>query len=104
MSRRQLTHRCFNHADREAVARCPVCGNFFCRECVTEHDDQVVCASCLASLTNHEARRGPRGGPLVALAELLTGVGVLWCIFYYAGRLLLALPSAFHEGTLWEAL
>ena len=43
-----LAHqRCFNHALREAAARCPGCGNFFCRECVTEHDDRVLCAACL---------------------------------------------------------
>ena len=26
--------RCFVHADREAVARCPMCEKFFCHECV----------------------------------------------------------------------
>ena len=39
--------RCFNHTSREAVARCPECGRFFCRECITEHDDRVLCAVCL---------------------------------------------------------
>ena len=47
-----LAHqRCFNHAVREAVARCPECGQCFCRECITEHDDRVVCAACLKKLT-----------------------------------------------------
>ena len=42
--------RCFNHAAREAVARCPACGHYFCRECITEHDDRVICAACLRKL------------------------------------------------------
>ena len=43
-----LAHqRCFNHATREAVARCPECHHFFCRECITEHDDRVLCTGCL---------------------------------------------------------
>src|SRR5580658_7631208 len=34
-----LDQRCFNHDLREAVAQCPSCKRFFCRECVTEHAD-----------------------------------------------------------------
>jgi hypothetical protein len=37
--------RCLNHMLREAVARCPECSRFFCRECITEHEDKVLCAS-----------------------------------------------------------
>jgi hypothetical protein len=39
--------RCLHHHEREAVARCPECGHYFCRECITEHDERVICASCL---------------------------------------------------------
>ena len=42
--------RCFNHAHREAAARCPECTHFYCRECITEHDDRVICAACLRKL------------------------------------------------------
>ena len=42
-----LQQRCLNHLSREAAVRCPVCRNYFCRECVTEHDDRLVCAGCL---------------------------------------------------------
>ncbi|MBT8374528.1 MAG: rhomboid family protein, partial [Deltaproteobacteria bacterium] len=28
--------RCNNHGQREAVARCPKCRRYFCRECITE--------------------------------------------------------------------
>lgn len=45
-----IHQRCFNHATREAVARCPECSQFFCRECITEHDDRVICSACLKKL------------------------------------------------------
>jgi hypothetical protein len=98
-----LVHqRCFIHALREAAARCPECGRFFCRECVTPHEDRVVCAACLARLA-----KGGGGRPTVLLAALrmiqgLAGLATAWLVFYLAGRLLLALPDSFHEGTYWQ--
>lgn len=97
-----LHQRCFNHALREAAARCPDCGHFFCRECITEHEDRVLCAACLR-------KRAP--GPLTrrrGFVELLRGVGLLtglftvWLFFYLSGRLLLKTPHSFHEGTVWR--
>jgi hypothetical protein len=32
---------------------------------------------------------------------LLTGVLVLWLVFFLLGRALLSMPASFHEGTLW---
>jgi len=90
---------------REAVARCPVCEHFYCRECITEHDDRVICSSCLLELTGQDEsvtrrRRFAWFGPIVQVAcSLLVG----WLVFYTAGRLLLRIPSSFHEGTLWKA-
>jgi hypothetical protein len=93
--------RCFNHAQREAAARCPDCGKFYCRECITEHDGRMICAHCL--LPGEAPRRKGRflSGTLRAL-QLLIGVLVLWLAFFLLGRALLALPSSFHEGTLWS--
>ena len=55
--------RCLHHGEREAIARCPECGSFFCRECITEHDERVLCASCLAKITR-PAIAGIVGGTL----------------------------------------
>jgi hypothetical protein len=94
--------RCATHWQREAVARCPECRRYFCRECVTEHEDRVICASCLskqvqrAKTTRHPLR------PVARAFHLFLAVIVLWLFFYYAGRALLSLPDSFHEGTLWE--
>jgi hypothetical protein len=45
-----IQQRCLHHHTREAAVRCPVCRNYFCRECVTEHDDRLVCAGCLHTM------------------------------------------------------
>lgn len=94
---------CYNHALREAVARCPECGQFYCRECVTEHEDRVVCASCLRKLVRRSLRRTRPLAWLTQSAQTLLGLFLCWVFFYYLGRALLALPSTFHEGTVWQA-
>lgn len=102
--RRDLTQqRCRNHAEREAVARCPGCGHYFCRECVTEHEDQVRCADCLRKIARVPLlQRKGFAGARYAL-QCLLGLLVAWFFFYLVGEALLALPSSFHEGTLWKA-
>ena len=88
--------RCFNHASREAVARCPEEGRAFCREGISEHDDRVICASCLKRLSKKAARPYRLVGP-VRLAQVLLGVLLLWSSFYLLGKVLLTIPSSFHE-------
>ena len=87
--------RCFNHARREAVARCPECGRYFCRECVSEYEDRLLCAYCLKKLGVRLPGRGARTG-LVRAAQVLIGFVLLWSAFYLLGRLLLTIPSSFH--------
>jgi len=93
--------RCFNHAQREAVARCPSCENFFCRECITEHEDRVICAGCLRKLARVPLlnRRGFAG--LIRGSQLMFGLIAAWFFFYLIGEALLAMPTSFHEGALW---
>lgn len=96
------SRRCFNHGSREAVARCPDCDRFFCRECISEHQGRVVCARCLEELTAEVATgRSWRDG-LFWLMMLVSGLFVGWIWFYYLGSFLLFIPSSFHEGTLWH--
>lgn len=95
--------RCFHHAEREAAARCLECDRLFCRECVTEYRGRVVCAACLEALSQSAAlpARGPR---LLKGAAALVSLFAMWFTFYVLGRLLLSIPSPFHEGTFWEEL
>lgn len=94
--------RCFNHAHREAVARCPECRRYYCRECVTEHEDRVVCASCLAYLAAEQEEQGSRLAVIGRMALCALGILTLWLFFYTLGEGLLALPSSFHEGSIWK--
>ncbi len=99
-----ITHqRCLNHRFREAVARCPECGRFFCRECITEHEDKVLCASCLRKQLKSGSQRLHRYQWIIRCSHFFTGLFLLYVIFYYSAQILLALPTAFHEGTLWQA-
>jgi hypothetical protein len=52
--------RCSNHAGRTAACRCPACQSFYCRECITEHDGRMLCASCVQkqSLKDTSKRAG----------------------------------------------
>lgn len=95
--------RCANHEAREAAARCPRCRRCFCRECVTEHDGQLVCAACLAAL----AKAAPPGrrrlfAGLGIASRFALGLLLAWLFFQLCGRALLAIPASFHEGTAWE--
>ena len=95
---------CFNHTVREAVARCPGCARYFCRECVTEHEDRVICAACLKKQSEKlVAKKGGLRG-LLTLLKLSAGVFVLWLIFYVLGQMLLSIPNSFHEGTFWKGM
>jgi hypothetical protein len=99
-----LAHqRCFNHAQREAAARCPACGRHYCRECVTEHDDRLLCTACLRATVRRPSlpRRGLTG--LTRFARVVFGLFAAWFFFYLVGEILLALPTPFHEGTFWSA-
>lgn len=94
--------KCFLHLQREAVARCPQCGRFYCRECVTEHEDRLLCAACLAKVTASGKPSRARLRVLLLVFEFLAGFLICWLCFYYAGRWLVSLPDSFHQGTLWE--
>src|SRR5580700_7462209 len=100
-----VLQRCLHHPEREAVARCPECERFFCRECIAEHDDRVICASCLQRLAQpkEEPRRRLRlFSGLLPVGNALLGLLVAWICFYMVGRLLLTLPSEFHSD-LWNS-
>ena len=97
--------RCINHEDREAVARCPDCGHFFCRECITEHDGQIVCAVCLqrrqAVGDDEPAARSRFWGRGLLALRFVCGLVALWLVVYTVGQVLLAIPSEFHSGEVW---
>jgi hypothetical protein len=98
-----LAHQhCLNHALREAVARCPECKHFYCRECITEHDDRVLCAGCLKKLTKIAAGKKYNWAGLGRLGFSIFGLMTAWLFFYWIGQALLSTPTSFHDGTIWR--
>jgi hypothetical protein len=96
------SQRCLNHALREAAARCPQCGHCFCRECITEHEDQVICAACLRKLAAGPSTARRRRAGFFRLGQALAGLLAAWFFFYLVGEALMAVPASVHEGTLWR--
>jgi hypothetical protein len=95
--------RCHNHLQREAVARCPSCGFYFCRECITEHDERILCAACLKRQAPPEERPRRNFAPLLRVGVALCGLMTAWFFFYVVGRILLATPTQFHEAAVWKS-
>jgi len=97
MSGFAIQQRCWNHEAREAVCRCPECGRSFCRECVTEHEARLLCASCLVAAAR--ARRSPRGvvRRLLPAGMALAGVLLAWTVFYSAGEALILVTERLEQ-------
>jgi hypothetical protein len=97
-----LLQRCFNHGMREAVARCPECGRFYCRECITEHDDRVLCSACLKKLARAPLAKRPAFVKVLRLAQCAAALVLAWFFFFIIGEMLLRIPTTFHDGALWH--
>jgi uncharacterized paraquat-inducible protein A len=93
--------RCANHQQREASARCPECGQYYCRECITEHDDRVLCASCLAKIAVKKDVARQKWALVPRLALALFAMAATFLAFLLLGNLLLSIPSPFHSEGGW---
>jgi hypothetical protein len=91
--------KCLVHFDREAAARCPLCHEFFCRECVTEHDNRFICASCLRELAVKKTAPKQSVAWLTLPARICFGFLLAWTVFYLLGRLLLLVPPSVQDGS-----
>ena len=100
MSGAAIHHRCWNHEAREAVCRCPECLRSYCRECVTEHEARLLCASCLAAL-ERKGRLRSRGHVMPAFLAL-AGILLGWVLFYSAGEGLLLVAGRLQQ-TEWPS-
>jgi hypothetical protein len=93
--------RCDNHPQREASARCPECGRFFCRECITEHDDRVLCASCLARLSLKKEKGAKSWAWVPRLGLAFLAAAVVFFALLLIGNFLVSIPSHFHTHGGW---
>ena len=90
--------RCYHHAEREAVARCPECTRFYCRECITEHDERVLCSECLLLLSQPKTKKKRKLTTVFLPFASITVFVVVWMCFYTLAEVLLRIPSSFHDG------
>ncbi len=95
-----LEQRCWTHEAREAVCRCPECGRSYCRECVTEHEARLLCASCIAARAKSAPRR--RRGRAGAVWLAVAGVFLAWVLFFSAGEAMILIVQRV-ERTSWQA-
>lgn len=96
---------CSVHPDRPASFRCQSCREFYCAECVTEHENRYTCAACLRKQSGEpeEAGKGKRLAlPLMPLVHFAIAIGVCWVLFYFLAQFLVGIPDQFHDGTIWE--
>lgn len=93
--------RCTNHPQREASARCPECTLYYCRECITEHDDRVLCASCLAKIALKKETARQRWALLPRLALAFVALVVVYIVFLLFGNMLFSIPAKFHTAGGW---
>jgi hypothetical protein len=101
IERSALHQRCWNHETREAVCRCPACRRSFCRECVTEHEARLLCASCLDAIARAKPADGGRTRLLAPVGLAMAGMLLAWAILFAAGEALMTF-SARVEQTQWQ--
>jgi len=83
----QLKHkRCFNHAEREAAARCPSCKHDFCRECITEHDGKMLCVNCLKKTSKKKKSQKKLIVPIIYTLMLIAALMMIFLCFIWLGR------------------
>jgi hypothetical protein len=85
------------HTDREAIARCPSCAHYFCRECVTEHEGRFLCSNCLERRSAPIEPAPRAAGWFAAAIGIVFGIAAAWFFFYVIGQLLILIPSNLHD-------
>jgi hypothetical protein len=96
-----IQQRCWNHQEREASCRCPRCGRSFCRECVTEHQALLLCATCLRTAAEERQSRRSVFRLFLPAAMALAGLVLAWFVFYGVGQAFLE-SVARPEQTSWS--
>ena len=89
--------KCFNHAAREAAARCLDCKNFFCAECITEHDGRLTCSNCLTKKADVKKESKPL--PILKiLAPFVILISITLTIIFFTlfSRVLYNSPEDYH--------
>jgi uncharacterized membrane protein YvbJ len=90
--------KCVNHASREAVARCPECKKDFCRECITEHNNKMLCTNCLHEKTKRKEAKKKKLEILFTIFLFCLGMLISYYFFFGLASMLSEIPDQFHNG------
>jgi hypothetical protein len=90
--------RCLVHPEREAAARCPSCHQYYCRECVVEHESRFLCAACLQKSIQAGKRRSAIRFDWLSPLRLLLGFAIAYTSLYVIERILLLIPINLYNG------
>jgi uncharacterized paraquat-inducible protein A len=90
--------KCANHASREAVARCPECKKDFCRECITEHNNKMLCTNCLQEITRKKDAKKKKLAALFTIVLFFLGMLISYYFFLGVASMLSEMPDQFHNG------
>lgn len=64
----------------------------------------MVCGPCYRAKTQVKEKPVRDWFILTTATQFLLGLGMLWLGAWLLGRVLLSIPSDYHEGTSWEKL
>jgi hypothetical protein len=92
--------RCANHAQREAVARCPECKRHFCRECITEHSGKLLCNHCLEKVSIKRAKKRDRIKTVACFLCCIVGFLIALGFFYAVANTIASIPQKYHRSYL----
>ena len=62
----------------------------------------MLCAGCIRGLIEAAPKKSLRYQGLIQSGQFLLGFLIVYVMFYYFAEVLLAIPTDFHEGTLWK--
>ena len=62
----------------------------------------MICAECLAKTRARPASSRSVWGGLSSAMAWVMGFGLGFLFFYSVGRVLLTVPAAYHDGTIWR--
>lgn len=92
--------RCTNHLQREAVARCPECKRHFCRECITEYKNRLLCNHCLTKASGIKNKRSNLIKAVVYMICCFAGFLIAFGFFYTVAKTIAAIPQPYHRNYL----
>ncbi|MCG8601834.1 MAG: hypothetical protein MI807_16960 [Verrucomicrobiales bacterium] len=76
---------------------------FYCAECITEHEGKLTCASCLQTAAGADQKPAKRRRVVIApFVQIILALALCWVAYYLFAQTLADVPDDFHDGTIWE--